>query len=147
MPWSFTVSDGLEDSSVITSKWPFRSSLFTGAKRTLKLKLLPAARLTGNFPFPSTWKASSEDANCVMRMAADPVFANETFTLTELPSATAPKSTEDGVATRVAGSGLLGAESGRKVTPPQPERNAHAEKEKSKARGARRGGRGCQPFL
>jgi hypothetical protein len=64
LPCNDTVASGIEGSVVTTLNWPVKSLLSFGVKWTLKLMVLPAARVAGSFPWPSTRNAVFESDSC-----------------------------------------------------------------------------------
>jgi hypothetical protein len=121
LPCRGTVAAGVVEALVITFNWPVASVLSFGWNWTLKLSVLPTARVAGSLPSPSTRKAAFERDNCEIWTESDPLFVTETFWLAEFPGLTDPNSIEEGAAERFT-SFVAGREDPPRVTtPPHPE--------------------------
>jgi hypothetical protein len=77
--------------------------------------------VTGSFVGPSTENAASDDFTSETSMASVPLLATETLVLGELPAATVPKSTEFGVACRLADVGDESTDAPLAGVPPHPD--------------------------
>lgn len=133
MPCKLIEMAGRVESLVITSSWPDRSVVLAGVKWTLKERTLPEARERGRVPNPSTRKAELERDTCEILTEAAPLFWIEIFWTVELPTVTAPNSRDEGVATRVAASGVPEGDAPIWTTPPQPEIAIDATQVRSRA--------------
>jgi hypothetical protein len=121
LPCSLILVAGLTDVPVITLNSPIVSVEAFGLKCTLKVTASPAATVTGSFACPSIEKEAFDNWSSEIFTCSEPLFDKVTWVLAELPTFTAPKSTESGEATKVSASAGE-PEAPFVTTPPQPER-------------------------
>jgi hypothetical protein len=121
LPWSRTFAIVIAESPVMTLNWPVASVPGLGLKCTLRSMLLPAASVTGSFVCPSTENAASDNFSSETSTGSVPLFETETLVLGELPADTVPKSTESGVACRLAVVAVELTDAPLAGVPPQPD--------------------------
>jgi hypothetical protein len=118
LPCSFTVAERLEVGLMILN-CPVASVAALGLKCTFRLSVPPAARVRGKVLCPSMENEGSDRLRFEISTGAVPGFDTETCVLAELPTFTAPKSTELGDAARA--SVDAGDAVALTAVPPQPD--------------------------
>jgi hypothetical protein len=63
LPCKVTEAAAVGEVLVITLSWPLESVLSFGLKWTFRVRLLPAASVTGRFPWPSTLNAELDNVS------------------------------------------------------------------------------------
>jgi len=121
LPCSLIFVAGLADVLVITLNSPTVSVDAFGLKWTLKVRDSPAATMMGSFAAPSIENDAFDNWSPATFTCSEPSFDKVTWALAELPTFTAPKSTESGEATNESVSEEE-AEAPLVTTPPQPDR-------------------------